>query len=152
MQNYENKIMRKIAFLLPVFFLCLGLDSCKSPEEPEGYFKYRYEVEVIYSGAAEGGGDVTLYYILYDPVASGSGIVPGYIKMNKFGGNKAYCYLPKVYVQHEDDLIKHKVSVVDENVAFNLHTGENIEIQGAYELEIESVSNGTRLTFKMSKE
>ena len=79
----EKNSTNQIVILIPMFLFCLGLDNCKSPEEPEGYFKYRYEVEVIYSGVAEGGRDVTLYYILYDPTASGSGIVPGYIKMNE---------------------------------------------------------------------
>jgi len=142
---------KKIAILMLLFSLCLGLNNCGGLKVREDYFEFSYNVEVAYTNVAEGGSNVTLYYILYDPTTSGSNTVLGYIIMNKIGGNEARCYLPKVFVQHEDDFVKHKVSVVDENGEPNLHTGKNIYVQGAYELEIESVSNGTRLTFKMSK-
>jgi hypothetical protein len=147
----RNKMFKKIAILMPLFFLCLGLYNCGGLNVREDYFEYRYNVEVVYSNVAEGESSVTLYYILYDPLREGGSIDPGYIIMNRIEGDKARCYLPKVFVQHEDDLNKHKVSVVDKNVAQYLKTGKNIEIQGAYELEIESDdAGGTRLTFKMS--
>ncbi len=151
LMDRRNKMFRKIAIIIAMFFLCLGLDNCGGIKVREDFFEHRYNVEVIYTNVAEGGSNVTLYYVLYDPTASGWGKVPGSIIMNKIEGNKARCYLPKVFIQHEngwDD--KHTVSVVDENVAFYHHTGENIDIQGAYDLEIESVPNGTRLKFKMS--
>ena len=46
----RNKMYRKIAFIIPMLFFCLGLDNCKSPEEPEEpepNYEYRYNVEVI---------------------------------------------------------------------------------------------------------
>ena len=117
----------------------------------EDFFAFRNDVEIIYSNVAAGGRNVTLYYVLYDPTASGSGVVPGYMVMTKIGGNKARCYLRKVYVQRENDP-KHTVSVVDANVAPDLQTGEYITVQGAYDLEIERDTSDSRLNFKMSKE
>lgn len=150
MKNYENKMVRKTAFLIPVFFICLALNNCGGLKVREDYFEYRYNVEVVYSNVAEGGSSVTLYYVLYDPLREGGSTNPGYIVMNRIEGNKARCYLPKVFVQHEDDFIRHKVSVVDKNAAPGLKTGKNIEIQGTYGLEIESDgAGGTSLTFKM---
>ncbi|MFX0198014.1 MAG: hypothetical protein ACFFCW_17990 [Candidatus Hodarchaeota archaeon] len=140
---------KKLAILMPLVFLCLGLYNCGGLKVRDDYFEYRYNVEVVYSDVEEGGGSVTLYYILYDPLKEVGSQDIGYLIMNRIEGNKARCYLPKVFVQHEDDLMKHIVSVVDENGDPRLHTGKNINIQGAYELEIESVPNGTRLTFKM---
>lgn len=147
----RNEMLRKIAFLMLMFSLFLGLNNCGGLKVREDYFEFRYNVEVVYTNVAEDGSNVTLYYILYDPTASGSNTVLGHIIMNKIGGNEARCYLPKVYVQHEDEFVKHRVSVADENLAPDFQTGKNIFVQGAYELEIESVSNGTLLTFKMSK-
>jgi hypothetical protein len=140
---------RKFTILMPVIFLCLGLYNCGGLKVRDDYFEYRYNVEVVYSDAEEGEGSVTLYYILYDPLGEVGSQKIGHLIMNRIEGNKARCYLPKVFVQHEDDLMKHIVSVVDENGDPLIHTGKNIDIQGAYELEIESVPNGTRLTFKM---
>ena len=144
-------MLRKIFFLMLMFSLFLGLNNCGGLKVREDYFEFRYNVEVVYTNVAEEGSNVTLYYILYDPIASGSNTVLGHIIMNKIGGNEARCYLPKVYVQREDEFVKHRVSVADENLAPDFQTGKNIFVQGAYELEIESVSNGTLLTFKMSK-
>ncbi len=142
-------MFKKNAFSIPLFFLFLGLYNCGGLKVREDYFEYRYNVEVVYSNIAEGEKSITLYYILYDPLRESGSTDPGFIIMNRIEGNRARCHLPKVFVQHEDDLIKHIVSVVDENEAPNLHTGKNVTIRGAYELEIESVSNGTRLKFKM---
>ena len=144
----------KIAILMPLFFLCLGLNNCGGLNVREDFFDFRYNVEVVYTNVAEDGSNVTLYYILYDPTVSAGSKDTGYIVMEKIEGNKARCYIPKVFIQHESEIgwdTKHIASVVDKNVAFDVHTGENIEIQGAYELEIENVPNGTRLKFKMSK-
>ena len=143
---------KKIAILMAVLFLCLGLENCDYLKVREDFFAFRHDVKIIFSNVAAGGRNVTLYYVLYNPTASGSGVVPGYIGMTKIGGNKARCYLRKVYVQHENDLIKHTVSVVDANVAPDLQTGEYITVQGAYDLEIERDTIGSRLNFKMSKE
>jgi len=142
----------KIAILMAMLFLCLGLENCDCLKVREDFFAFRQDVEIIFSNVAAGGCNVTLYYVLYDPTASGSGVVPGYIVMTKIAGNRARCYLRKVYVQHENDLIKHTVSVVDANVAPDLQTGEYITVQGAYDLEIERDTIGSRLNFKMSKE
>lgn len=68
---------RKIAILIPKFFLCLGLDNCKSPEasEPEPIYEYRYNVKVIYTRVAvdpmESPDYKYLSYHLYDPAVSG---------------------------------------------------------------------------------
>ena len=57
-----------------MFFLCLGLDNCKSPEEPEvpePTYEYRYNVEVIYTRTTVDYPThqdwVQMYFYLYDP-------------------------------------------------------------------------------------
>ena len=105
-------MLRKIVFLMLMFSLFLGLNNCGGLKVREDYFEFRYNVEVVYTNVTEEGSNVTLYYILYDPIASGSNTVLGHIIMNKIGGNEARCYLPKVYVQREDEFVKHRVKVL----------------------------------------
>lgn len=69
--------------------------------------------------------------------------------MNKIEENKFRGRLSKVFVQNSHHRNKHSVYII---ISQTKRTGENIDIQGAYDLEIESVPNGTRLKFKMSKE
>ncbi|MFX1508301.1 MAG: hypothetical protein ACFFDC_19645 [Promethearchaeota archaeon] len=151
-------MVRKIAILIPMFFLCLGLNNCKSPEEPEkpeSYYWYRYNVEVIYSDVAEGESDfpLYLYYGLHDLWGSFNS---GSIIMTKIGEKKARCYLPKVLCNVYNQKIlhegKHWVSVVDPNKEPWWHRGENIYVQGAYDLEISTNVGYSQLNFKMSKE
>jgi hypothetical protein len=108
----RKKMVRKIAILLPMFFLCLGLDNCKSPEGQSMLkhiyeYQYRYNVAVIYK---RGEGDyqktrdydVLLTYWLYDPAKTKPpNYWPDYgtIEMNKIGENEYRCYLPKVFIQ-----------------------------------------------------
>lgn len=144
---------RKIAVIIPLFFLCLALDSCKSsesPEEPKSDL-YRYNVEVIYSDVAEGESNFPLYmyYGLHDLWGA---FESGNSRMTKIGDKKARAYIPKVLVIEEDSSSKHWVSVVDPNKEPWCHRGENIDVQGAYDLEISTTRYCSTLTFKMSKE
>lgn len=145
----RNKMFRKIAILIPIFFLCLGLDNCKSPEGPESPIKYRYNVKVIYSDVAEGESDfpLYLYYGLHDLWGAFNS---GYIIMTKIGENKARCYLPEVLINTGSS--KHLISVVDPNKQPWCHRGENIDVEGAYDQEISTTHYCSRLKFKMSKE
>jgi hypothetical protein len=143
-------MVRKIAIIIPMFFLCLGLNNCKSPEGPEEPNpNYRYNVEVIYSDVAEGESDfpLFLYYGLHDAWGAFNS---GYIEMTKIGENKARCYLSKVRII--PDGLKHWVSVVDPNKEPWWHRGENIYVQGAYDLEISTNVGYSQLNFRMSKE
>jgi len=144
-------MFRKIAIIVPMFFFCLGLNNCKSPQEPEPIYEYRYNVEVIYSDVAEGESDspLYLYYGLYDIWGAFNS---GQIRMTKIGEKKARCYLPKVIIITEEANYKHKVSVVDPNKQPLCDRGENIDVQGAYELEISTQHYCSELLFKMSKE
>ena len=154
----RTKILKKIVILMPVFFLYLGLENCKSPaepERPESYYWYRYNVEVIYSDVAEGESDfpLYLYYGLHDLWGSFNS---GAIKMTKIGEKKARCYLPKVLCNvYKNKIIhdgKHWVSVVDPNKEPWWHRGENIYVQGAYDQEIATNVGYSCLLFKISKE
>ena len=162
-------MFKKIAVLMLMFSFCFGLYNCKSPAEPEGpgpIYKYRYNVEVIYTRVTVDQTDnqnylklVDLRYRLYDPAL----LVPptpefydeGIIEMNKIGENKYRCYLPKVFVQNPRNPRKHSVNVSD-YIAKSGSIAERIDIQGAYEWEITNADFGafinSRLYFKMSKE
>jgi hypothetical protein len=151
-----------MAILIPMFFLCLGLDNCKSPEEPEPIDEYRYNVEVIYT---RGAGDyqkaqdyVRLHYYLYDPAIRDW---PNYwtdlgtIKMYKIGENKYRCYLHKVFIQTPRKYKNHRV-IVDDWITNGGMKGESVDIQGAYAQEIEKIDElGNAIwiwvKFKMSK-
>ncbi len=154
LMDRKNKMFRKIAIIVPIFFFCLGLDNCKSPvapEKPPSYYWYRYNVEVIYSDVAEGESDspLYLYYGLFDTWGAFN---YGHIEMTKIGEKKARCYLPKVLLITEEANYKHSVSVVDPNKQPLCDRGENIDVQGAYELEISTQHYCSELLFKMSKE
>ena len=154
LMDRKNKMFRKIAIIVPIFFFCLGLDNCKSPVAPEELgpsLEYKYNVEVIYSDVAEGESDspLYLYYGIYDIWGAFNS---GQIRMTKIGEKKARCYLPKVIIHTEEDNIKHSVSVVDPNKQPLCDRGENIDVQGAYELEIGTQHYCSVLLFKMSKE
>ena len=145
-------MIRKIAILISMFFLFLGLDNCKSPVGPEERNSlYRYNVEVVYSDVAEGESNfpLFLYYGLNETWGSFNS---GYIKMTKIEKKKAKCYIPKVLIIAEEDNYKHWVSVVDPNKQPWCHRGENIYVQGAYDLEISTTLYCSCLHFKMSKE
>ncbi len=149
LKDRRNKMFRKIAFIIPIFLFCLVLDNCKSPIAPEEQSSlYRYNVEVIYSDVAKGESDFTLYlyYGLHDVWGSFNS---GYIKMTKIGEKKARCYLPEVLIIAEEDNSKHWVSVVDPNKQPWCHRGENIHVQGAYDLEISTRTRCSILLFKM---
>jgi hypothetical protein len=133
-----------------MFFLCLVLDNCNSPEEPEKpKSKYRYNVEVIYSDVAEAESDFPLY--LYYTLSEDWGAVSwGFIEMTKIGQKKARCYLPKVLTD-DYQAWKHEVSVIDPNKQPWCKRGENIDVQGAYDQEISTSTYCSVLLFKMSK-
>lgn len=159
----RNKTFRKIAIIIPMFILCLGLDNCKNPEEPERpepIYEYRYNVEVIYTRITIDYPDnqdlVYFHYFLKDPAYISEFVdYTGMIEMDKIGENMYSCYLPKVFVQTPPYPDKHMVYVSDEKKG-GLHRAENISIQGAYEQEIRELDWGTFvytfLYFKMSKE
>ncbi len=153
---------RKIAILISMFFLCLGL-NCRSPEAPEEppLCEYRYNVKVIYTRGevdypGKIGDPIRLTYYLYDPTLSGTWSDYGFADMEEIGKDKFRCYLDKVLI-HTDSLEehygyyeKHKVFVTDAQV--HCWTGKNIEIQGAYDLEVrDSLVCGSTLRFKISK-
>ena len=163
--------MKKLfMILLLVLVLCFGLYNCKSPAKPEGpgtFYKYRYNVEVIYTrvtvdhpeGHAEGQDFVRLTYHLYDPALF---VAPnprytdnGFVDMEEIGENKYRGYLPKAFIQNSRNPRKHDVSVSD-YIARGGSIAERIDIQGAYEWEITNNDFGlfinSRLYFKMSKE
>ena len=145
----RNKTFRKIAIIITMFLFCLGLDNCKGPEGPEEPNpNYRYNVGVIYSDVAEGESDfpLFLYYGLHDILGA---FDSGNIIMTKIGENKARCYLPKVRIN--PDGLKHWVSVVDPNKEPRWHRGENIFVQGAYDLEISTNVGYSHLNFRMSR-
>lgn len=144
-------MLRKIVSGIPICFLCLGIISCKSPEEPEEpKSHYRYNVEVIYSDVAEGESNfpLFLYYGLWDLWGSFNS---GDMIMTEIGDHKARCYLPEVLILTEDSTVKHWISVIDPNKEPWCKRGENIVVEGAYDLEIKSGMGGTYLSFKMSK-
>jgi len=155
-------MLKKIAIIIPMFFLCLGLDNCKSPEEPEPepIYEYRYNVEVIYTRVALDSSEVPdyvkLHYILLDPgLGDWSWIDSGYIEMNKIEENKYRCYLPKVFVQNSGWNSKHRVIVTD-NKEIDVKNSYII-IQGAYDYELNDYENSRGdiekcVYFKMSKE
>jgi hypothetical protein len=153
-------MVKKFVIFIAAMICFMTTSNCKSPEEPrrpESYYWYRYNVEVIYSDVAEGESDfpLYLYYGLYDLWGS---FDSGYIKMDKTGEKRARCYIPKVLCNVYDgkeiigEAAKHWVSVVDPNKSPWCHRGENIEIQGGYELEISTSTYCSVLLFKMSKD
>jgi hypothetical protein len=116
---------RRIAVIIPLFFLCLGLDNCKSPEEPEKpeptTYEYRYNIKVIYTPATvdypERPDLVQLRYILFDPAIKPPNLRRydgGVINMEKVGENKYRCYLHKAFVPSLDWLNPPKHSVLIE--------------------------------------
>jgi hypothetical protein len=128
------------------------LDNCKSPEEPEKSASYyRFNVEVTYSNVAEGESDfpIFLYYGLWDLWGE---FKSGSMEMTKIGANEARCYLPKVLISDPQSEGKHWVSVVDPNRQPWCHRGEDINVQGAYDQEIDTTLECSCLLFKMSKE
>lgn len=147
-------MLRKIAILRSMFFLWLGVYSCKSPEapkEPEPNYEYRYNVEVIYSPTTSQS-RATITYVLYDPGKDGSdkGEIGG-MEMNKIGKDRFRCYLDKVFIQTPRWHSKHHVFVMGPGI--ECWTGENINIQGMYDVEIrQGLVCGTSLHFMMSKE
>jgi len=155
----RNEMFRKIAIIIAMFFFCLGLDNCKSPEEPrkpEPNYEYRYDVEVIYTRPDNAeiwpGGDdsVLLQGILYYPAAT----YPYFNEvswMNKTGGNTYKYLISKVYVQKPGET-KHQITVDDllRNPSFTY--AENISVQGAYDLEARTMQYGTALLFRMAKD
>jgi hypothetical protein len=146
----RSKMGRKIAIIIPVFFLCLGLYNCMSPGNPDNSKsqRYRYNVEVIYSDVAEGESDFPLF--LYYSLEDDWGVTKsGYSQMTKIGENKARAHIPKVRI-HTSDSFKHSVSVVDPNKEPWCHRGENIDVQGAYDLEISTTCYCSCLLFRMS--
>jgi len=160
-------MFRKIAILMPMFFLCLGLDNCKSPvapEEPEPIYEYEYEyrynIRVVFTHATEqiNQNFQMLYCYIYDPTLSGwykYDIV--YIEMDKIGENKYSCYLPKVFIQTPAHSTRHYVVIwFDKNEDTIMPTIDNIDVQGAYDQEVEITDWATfykfRLYFRMSKE
>jgi hypothetical protein len=167
----RNKMVRKIVIFIPMFFLCLGLDNCKSPEEPEEpEYEYR-NVEVIYtlteSEHTESFPDcythLYLEYRLQDPAyrsieysfenAWRYGVNVGSLRMTLVEENRYRCNL-RVWVQPADYLEKHRVWV--EHACWKKISLETLEIEGAYDLEIKEVNDalgmGPNLHFRMSKE
>ena len=146
----------RIACLM--LLLVIPMATCRSPEEsrqPESDNWYVYNVEVIYTDVAEGESDssILLYYGLHDLWGS---FDHGYISMTKIGGKKARCFIPKVLCSIADgrDIMgnaKHSVSVLDYNKSPLCQRGENIEIAGAYDLEISTQTYCSALYFKMAK-
>ena len=150
---------RKIAFLIPMFFLFLGLHNCKSPEEPESKYEYRYNVEVIYTRTnadyPNRSDEVRLWYNLLNFELPGYNTSEvGVKEMNKIGKDRFRCYLDKVYIQSERHTgLKHNVMALDNRLECD--TGEGIDVQGMYGAEIRygSILVGfSRLYFLMSKE
>ena len=167
LMDRRNKMFRKIAVIIPMFFLCLGLDNCKSPEapeEPEPNYEYRYNIEVVYTPTTvdypERRDEVRLHCYLYDPTL----MVPpnprshdfSSIEMEKVGENKYRCYLHKAFVHTPYNFEKHYVLIgIDMRRSGRAVTAEYIEIQGAYDQEVKIYDFGTfvnsRLYFRMSK-
>lgn len=151
-------MVRKIAVIIPIFFFCLGLDSCKSPEEPKPNYEYRYNVEVIYTRTntdySTNSDDVRLIYFLLNVELPGYDTSDdGFKEMQKIGAGRFRCYLDKVYIQNENHTgLKHTVYVSDSRL--NYGTGEGIEVEGMYAAEIwhAAILDDTRLEFLMSKE
>lgn len=164
----RNKMVRKIAILISMFLLCLGLDNCKSPvapEEPEPIYEYEYEyrynIRVVFTHATEQISQdfQMLYCYLYDPALW---VSPDwqkydqvYIKMDTIGKNEYRCYLPKVFIQTPAHPTRHYVVIwFDKNKDTIMPTIDNIDVQGAYDQEVE-ITDWTsfykfRLYFKMS--
>ena len=150
---------RRIAIIITMFFLCLGIYTCSSPEEPEPNYEYRYNVEVIYTRTSvdypNRSDEVRLFYSLLDFEIPGfSSKDSGVKEMNKIGKDRFRCYLDKVYIQNENHMgLKHTVYVSDSRL--NDGTGEGIDVQGMYGAEIRYGSilvDFSRLYFLMSKE
>ncbi|UCC41490.1 MAG: hypothetical protein JSV96_08755 [Candidatus Aminicenantes bacterium] len=158
-------MFRKIAILIPMLFLCLGLGNCKRPialEEPEPIYEYRYNVEVVFTRTAlkypECTDWVRLHYNLFDPVLYPWKYDIGNLEMDKIEENKFRCYLPKVCINtpaYSKRVHRHSVSVEDDKSDEFAVLAEHIDVQGAYDLEIKSRNFGTfvdsTLWFKMSK-
>jgi len=163
----RKKMVRKIAIIIPVFFLCLGLNSCKSPFEPEPINVYRSNVEVIYTSIEANDphvqDGVTLFYYLYNPATwdSTDGFYNmGSIKMDKIGENTYRCYLPTVFIQTTDKWFCHSITIRHSYKTQGGFDDEKVDlqeayIQGAYEQETEYKIYGIdfmdiHIHFKMS--
>ena len=155
---------RKIAYLLTMFFLCLGVYSCKSPEapepEPEPNYEYRYNIEVIFTHAAEQRNPnwQTLYCYFYDPAL---GSPPRYdsesIQMERLRNNRYRCYITKAFIQTPSHPTMHYVVIwFDKNEDTIMPTSDNIYVQGADDHEVEITDWATfykfRLYFRMTKD
>lgn len=160
----RKKMVRKIAIIIPVFFLCLGLNSCKSLFEPRPDYEYRFQVEVIYTtvDVDHANDSVSLRYMLYDPAKTFD--MPdgfyrtGTIRMDKIGENKYRCILPSVFIQPPGNYDCHRIDIhhttqsemQDERVDL-----QEVYIQGAYEQETREAFAGIDffwicIGFKMS--
>ena len=159
--------MKRGTFIVGIIFVILAIfpfTSCNSPEEPEVY-NYRNNVEVIYTrdtskitNPAGKNSTVFLDFELYDPEKSPARY-QGFHSTEQINANVFRVYLPRVFIQTEKTSVKHKVWVADpmlklfdntgREIPTSSFTGENIVINGAYDLQIVPLTSGTELHFKM---
>ena len=146
--------MNKNVFILTMILMLLGLNNCKSTfaperEEPKPNCEYRYNVEVTYTRTQSSDNKtVQLIYYQNDPCAK-YGYEKEGIWMTEVSENKFRCCIEKVFVQTPIYPEKHSISAND---VFG-STGENIVVQGAYDMEIQSgmCCGNTVLYFRMAK-
>jgi len=158
-----------------IFILTTALvfqPHCKSPNEPEIIPVYLNKVEVVYTRNPAKIMDTQPYeeellplrYELYDPYypktppyLGNPDFRVGDVYLDKIAENKFRGHLENVLVQGPGVDVKHTVWVWDWRLSDGTHhestmTGEGIDIERAYDLELLPVTfGGSKLRFKMSQ-
>jgi hypothetical protein len=163
----------KAGFIPCVLMMVLAfLQGCKSPTEPEVIPIYLSKVEVIYTRNPAKIIDTQPYeeellplrYELYDPYypktppyLGNPDFRVGEVYLDKIAENKFKGHLENVLVQGPGVNVKHTVWVWDWRLSDGTHpessmTGEGVDIERAYDLELLPVAfGGSKLRFKISQ-
>ncbi|HRY76918.1 MAG TPA: hypothetical protein P5524_02035 [Candidatus Paceibacterota bacterium] len=146
--------MRKnILFCLLILFSATLITSCKSytgPEPPTA--EYKYDIQVTYTRDPakirfpEGNDEYTYLFgeLSYPPSIGGVEHIS--IQMTKVGDNQFTCTIPKIWVNSSG--LYHVVRVQDPKLFIpggencTAYTGENIDISGSYDQQVNTTCNG----------
>lgn len=144
---------KNLLFCLLILFSAILITSCKSytgPEPPTP--EYKYDVQVTYTRDPakirfpEGNDEGTYLFgeLSYPPSIGGHEDFG--VQMIKVGDNQFTCTIPKIWVNSSG--FYHVLEVQDLKLAISggenctAYTGENINIPGSYDLQVNSTCNG----------
>lgn len=170
----RNKMIRKIVILIPMFFLFLALDNCKSPASPgEPPIQYQHQfrdtVEFTYKRDStkiivtdHEHIPVPIRYILIDSsgntygpgeeYSSTYGLRIGDVWMEKIGKYKFRFYFKHVRIIEEVEDIDHVIILWDEAISPHPIDEKDITLEGAHDIRVTlgPQPSTTYIWFKMS--